>query len=77
MKFNLAIAGAVLPSLALGFPQMMGANSKEDLLKMLKEREATEQQAKREPSLVQSLTNTVGGLVKTIVSDVDGLLGKN
>ncbi|THV65359.1 hypothetical protein D6C91_09130 [Aureobasidium pullulans] len=71
MRFNLAIAGAVLPSLALGFPQMMGG-TKEEILDMLKERAELE---KREPDLVSGLLNTVGGLVKTVVSDVDGILG--
>lgn len=71
MKFNLAIAGAVLPSLALGFPQMMGG-TREEMLDMLKERAELE---KREPDLVSGLLNTVGGLVKTVVSDVDGILG--
>ncbi|KAI5204481.1 hypothetical protein E4T39_03561 [Aureobasidium subglaciale] len=70
MKFNLAIAGAVLPSLALGFPQMMGG-TKQDMVNMLKERAAEEEMAKRDPQLL----NVVGGLLKTIVSDVNGLLG--
>jgi hypothetical protein len=74
MKFNLAIAGAILPSVALGFPQMMGS-SKEDMIKMLKERHEAEQLAKREPDLISGLTNTVGGLLKTVVSDVNGILG--
>ena len=74
MKFNIAIAGAVLPSLALGFPQMMGA-SKEDMVKMLQEREAKEQMAKREPQILSGLTDTVGGVVGALVNDVRGLLG--
>jgi hypothetical protein len=71
MKFNLVIAGAVLPSLALGFPQMMGG-SKEDMVKMLKERAAEEKLAKREPQLLSGL---LGGAVGTIANDVRGLLG--
>lgn len=74
MKFNIAIAGAVLPSLALGFPQMMGA-SKEGMVKMLQEREAKEQMAKREPQILSGLTDTVGGVVGALVNDVRGLLG--
>ena len=70
MKFNLAIAGAVLPSLALGFPQMMGA-SKEEMVKMLQERAAKEEMEKRDPQLGDLLGGVVGGLV----SDVRGLLG--
>jgi hypothetical protein len=71
MKFNLAIAGAVLPSLAMGFPQMMGA-SKEDMLKMYQERSAEMERVKREP---QSLTSLLGGAVGTLANDVRGLLG--
>lgn len=74
MKFNIAIAGAVLPSLALGFPQMMGA-SKEDMVKMLQERAAKEQMDKREPQILSGLTDTVGGVVGALVNDVRGLLG--
>ncbi|KAI5242718.1 hypothetical protein E4T43_04629 [Aureobasidium subglaciale] len=70
MKFNLAIAGAVLPSLALGFPQMMGG-TKQDMVNMLKEKAVEEEMAKRDPQLL----NVVGGLLGTIVSDVNGLLG--
>jgi hypothetical protein len=71
MKFNIAIAGAVLPSLAMGFPQMMGA-SKEDMLKMYQERAAEMEKVKREP---QSLTSLLGGAVGTLANDVRGLLG--
>lgn len=76
MKFNIAIAGAVLPSLALGFPQMMGA-SKEDMVKMLQERAAKEQMDKRDPQLLNSLglSDAVGGVVGALVDDVRGLLG--
>lgn len=74
MKFNIAIAGAVLPSLALGFPQMMGA-SKEDMVKMLQERAAKEEMVKREPQLLSGLTDAVGGVVGSLVNDVRGLLG--
>ncbi|KAG9630152.1 hypothetical protein KCU64_g17175, partial [Aureobasidium melanogenum] len=70
MKFNLAIAGAVLPSIVMGFPQMMGG-SKEDMIKMLEKRAVEEQLAKRDPSLVSDVT----GLLSTVVSDVKGLLG--
>lgn len=79
MKFNVAIAGALLPALALGFPQFMGATSKEDILNQLREREAAEAAeaaaANSKRSVVSSLTNTVGSLLKTVVSDVDGILG--
>lgn len=70
MKFNLAIAGAVLPSIAMGFPQMMGG-SKEDMLKMLKERAAEEELAKREPQVLSGVTS----LLSTVTNDVRGLLG--
>lgn len=70
MKFNLAIAGAVLPSIALGFPQMMGG-SKEDMIKMLEKRAAEEQLAKREPQLLSGVTS----LLSTVLNDVRGLLG--
>ncbi|KAH0156457.1 hypothetical protein KCU82_g10297, partial [Aureobasidium melanogenum] len=69
MKFNLAIAGAVLPSIAMGFPQMMGG-SREDMIKMLEKRAAEEQLAKREPQVL----STVTGLLSTVVNDVRGLL---
>ena len=71
MKFNIAIAGAVLPSLALGFPAMMGA-SKEEMVKMLQERAAQEEMAKRDP---QVLSGLVSSTVGSLVSDVKGLLG--
>jgi hypothetical protein len=70
MKFNLAIAGAVLPSVVLGFPQMMGG-SKEDMIKMLEKRAAEEQLAKREPQLLTGVTS----LLSTVLNDVKGLLG--
>lgn len=70
MKFNLAIAGAVLPSIAMGFPQMMGG-SREDMLKMLQERAAEEKLAKREPQVLSGVTS----LLSTVVNDVRGLLG--
>lgn len=70
MKFNLAIAGAVLPSVVMGFPQMMGG-SKEDMLKMLQERAAEEKLVKREPQVLSGVTS----LLSTVVNDVRGLLG--
>lgn len=70
MKFNLAIAGAVLPSVALGFPQMMGG-SREDMMRMLEKRAAEEQLAKREPQILSGVTD----LLSTVVNDVRGLLG--
>ncbi|KAI4723864.1 hypothetical protein E4T49_08412 [Aureobasidium sp. EXF-10728] len=74
MKFNLAIAGAVLPSLAMGFPQMMGG-TKEDMIKMLQERAAEEKLAKREPQILSGVSSTLTGVVGALVSDVRGLLG--
>lgn len=50
---------------------MMGG-SKEDMVKMLKERAAEEKLAKREPQLLSGL---LGGAVGTLANDVRGLLG--
>ena len=76
MKYQHFLASASLPTLALGFPSMMGA-SKEEMLRTLKERAPDTAQDLQDRDL---LSSTVGGLTSAanqVLSDVQGLLGKS
>ncbi|GAB7337205.1 hypothetical protein MBLNU457_g2584t1 [Dothideomycetes sp. NU457] len=58
-----------LPALGLAFPQLMGANSKDDIVKMLEEKRLAEKAEKRQSSGLSGLVGTVG----TVLNDAAGL----
>lgn len=80
MKYqSIVAAGAFLPTLALGFPGMAG--TKEEMLRMIQEREAatTAHKKIKDRGLVTDILGTVStgvsDLLGTLTSDIEGLLG--
>lgn len=74
MKINLAFL-LVLPALSSAYPGMMGASSRAEIEKYLKERHI-EELAKEEKrqllrSVIGSLTNTITGLLGSVASAID------
>lgn len=80
MKYQiLAAAGTLLPTLAVGFPGMAG--TKEEMLKIIQEREAATAANKKveDRGLITDILGTVStgvsDLLGTLTSDIEGLLG--
>lgn len=80
MKYQIiAAVGALLPTLAVAFPGMAG--TKEEMLKMIREREdATAAHKKVEDrglitDILGTVSTGVSDLLGTLTSDIEGLLG--
>lgn len=74
MKYQTILAGVCLPTMAFAFPGMMPGQSKEEMLRVLQERNAPQELKDR--GLISSVVGGVTSTLSTLVDDVNGLLGR-
>lgn len=73
MKYQSILAGICLPTMAFAYP---GMASKEDMLRILKEREAAPEAKNLEDRQLSGLVSGLTGAASALLNDVEGLLGK-